>query len=40
MNTLVTGATGYIGTNFVLGWLAQSDETVTRMLTETFEKQS
>jgi dTDP-glucose 4,6-dehydratase len=25
---LVTGGAGFIGANFVLGWLAQSDEAV------------
>ncbi len=28
MSILVTGGAGFIGSNFVLDWLAQSDETV------------
>ena len=31
MTILVTGGAGFIGSNFVLGWLAQSDETVVNL---------
>ncbi|NBU59525.1 MAG: dTDP-glucose 4,6-dehydratase [Betaproteobacteria bacterium] len=31
MTLLVTGGAGFIGSNFVLGWLAQSDETVVNL---------
>jgi len=31
MSILVTGAAGFIGSNFVLDWLAQSDETVINL---------
>jgi dTDP-glucose 4,6-dehydratase len=31
MAILVTGAAGFIGGNFVLDWLAQSDETVINL---------
>ncbi|MDE2159804.1 MAG: GDP-mannose 4,6-dehydratase, partial [Burkholderiales bacterium] len=31
MTVLVTGGAGFIGSNFVLDWLAQSDETVVNL---------
>ncbi|MDX9945635.1 MAG: GDP-mannose 4,6-dehydratase, partial [Azonexus sp.] len=31
MTILVTGGAGFIGSNFVLDWLAQSDETVVNL---------
>ena len=31
MTVLVTGGAGFIGANFVLDWLAQSDETVINL---------
>jgi nucleoside-diphosphate-sugar epimerase len=31
MTLLVTGGAGFIGSNFVLGWLAQSDEPVVNL---------
>ena len=31
MTLLITGAAGFIGANFVLDWLAQSDETVVNL---------
>ena len=31
MSVLVTGGAGFIGSNFVLGWLAQSDEKVINL---------
>ena len=31
MTILVTGSAGFIGANFVLDWLAQSDETVINL---------
>jgi dTDP-glucose 4,6-dehydratase len=31
MTILVTGGAGFIGSNFVLDWLAQSDETVINL---------
>jgi dTDP-glucose 4,6-dehydratase len=31
MSILVTGGAGFIGSNFVLDWLAQSDEVVVNL---------
>lgn len=31
MNILVTGGEGFIGSNFVLDWIAQSDEAVVNL---------
>ena len=31
MSLIVTGAAGFIGSNFVLDWLAQFDETVINL---------
>ena len=31
MTILVTGGAGFIGSNFVLDWLAQSDETIVNL---------
>lgn len=34
MTILVTGGAGFIGSNFVLDWLAQSGEPVINLLSE------
>lgn len=37
---LVTGGAGFIGANFVLDWLAQSDEAVINLDVLTYYRQS
>lgn len=37
MTILVTGGAGFIGANFVLYWLAASDETVVNLVKLTYE---
>ena len=36
MTILVTGGAGFIGSNFVLDWLAQSDEPVVNLDAQTY----